>query len=65
MSANLDLVRRIYAGWERGDYSSTDSAHPEIETVMADGPSPGRWTGRAGVAEARDTAGGQSADRSE
>jgi ketosteroid isomerase-like protein len=52
MSANLDLVRSIYADWERGDYSSTGWAHSEIETVMADGPAPGRWRGRAGVAEA-------------
>ena len=49
-SANLDLVRSIYADWERGDYSSTHWAHPEIETVMADGPAPGRSIGIAGVA---------------
>jgi ketosteroid isomerase-like protein len=42
----------MYAAWQRGDYSSTDWAHSEIETVMADGPAPGRWRGRAGVAEA-------------
>jgi ketosteroid isomerase-like protein len=52
MFTNVDLVRSIYADWERGDYSSTDWAHPEIETVMADGPSPGRWSGLAGVTEA-------------
>jgi ketosteroid isomerase-like protein len=48
---NMDLVRSMYASWERGDYGSAAWAHPEIETVMADGPAPGRWIGVVGAAE--------------
>src|ERR671910_847723 len=51
-SANVDLVLSIYAAWERGDYGSTEWAHPDIEWVRADGPDPGSWTGVAGHATA-------------
>ena len=35
-SANVELVRSIYAKWERGEYGSVEWAGSEIEYVFAD-----------------------------
>jgi ketosteroid isomerase-like protein len=50
-SANLDLVRSLYTAWERGDYSSTEWAHPEIDFEVVGGPAPGAWTGVEAMVE--------------
>jgi ketosteroid isomerase-like protein len=50
-SQKLALVHSIFDAWERGDFSRTDWASPEIEFGFGDGPDPQRWTGIAGMTE--------------
>jgi ketosteroid isomerase-like protein len=37
--ANVEAVKEIFRAWERGDFSSADWAHPEIEFSIP-GPDP-------------------------
>ena len=41
----------MFASFGRGDFSSSEWAHPEIEFVLVEGPEPGSWTGVAGMRE--------------
>jgi len=50
-SANVDLVRSIYAAWARGDFSSVEWADPGIEFVFAGGPELVTATGLPGMLE--------------
>jgi ketosteroid isomerase-like protein len=51
VSANLDLVRAIFADWERGDFRRTDWADPEIEMVRHDAIEGGVRRGLASTVE--------------
>ncbi len=46
---NVELVRAICSPWENGDFTSFEWAHPDIEFVWADGPTPGARTGVAAM----------------
>ena len=53
MSAeNVELVRRIYSAWERGDFSESWWCAEDFEFQLPDGPYPGIHHGAAGMARA-------------
>jgi ketosteroid isomerase-like protein len=35
---NVEIVRRVYEGWARGDFSEGDAFHPNVEFEMVDWP---------------------------
>ena len=42
---NVEIVRRVYAGWAVGDFSEGDVFDPEVEFEMVDWPEAGRSRG--------------------
>jgi ketosteroid isomerase-like protein len=42
---NVEIIRRVYEGWERGDFTQTDEFDPDIDFEMVDWPHQTRVTG--------------------
>jgi ketosteroid isomerase-like protein len=51
MSANLELVRSIFADWERGDFRRVDWADSEIELVRPEASDGAVLKGQAATSE--------------
>jgi len=50
-SENVEMVRRIYEGWSRGDFSNAEFFDEDIEFDMVDWPHPAKSRGVAAMAE--------------
>jgi ketosteroid isomerase-like protein len=46
---NVELVRRVYEEWSRGDFSAGEVFHPDVEVDMVDWPAPGSSRGLEGM----------------
>jgi ketosteroid isomerase-like protein len=49
---NVQIVRRVYEQWSRGDFSGGDAFHPEVEFEMVDWPGRDRSRGLGEMREA-------------
>ena len=48
---NVEIVRRVYEGWSRDDFSETELFDPEIEFEMIDWPHPAKSRGIEAMAK--------------
>ena len=48
---NLEIVRRVYEGWSRGDFSDGSAFHEDVEFDMVDWPAPVRSRGVPAMVE--------------
>jgi ketosteroid isomerase-like protein len=48
---NVAVVRRVYEGWSRGDFSQTELFDPDIEFEMIDWPHPAKSRGIEAMSE--------------
>jgi ketosteroid isomerase-like protein len=47
----VEIVRRVYEGWSRGDFSQTELFDPDIEFEMIDWPHPAKSRGIEAMSE--------------
>jgi ketosteroid isomerase-like protein len=50
-SENVEIVRRIYEEWSRGDFSNAEYFADDVDFDMVDWPAPARSRGVAAMAE--------------